>query len=300
MACDPKLKRTRFAPSPTGWLHLGHAYAALVAHQRAEAGGFLLRIEDIDRARCRPEFEAAITEDLRWLGLDWPQPVMRQSDRLPAYTRALNRLIEMELCYPCGCTRGDIRASLSAPQEGATGPDGMIYPGTCRQRPMSDAGPQDAIRLNLARAFDHLTDQPQFTETGPHHAGIHAVHKKHLAKYCGDFVLSRRGMGTSYHLAVTVDDAEQGITEVTRGDDLFAATYLHVLLQALLGLPTPAYHHHTLIRDAAGKRLAKRDDARAIRRYRAEGMTPDDIRRMVGFQATGSVITTSSPPRSAV
>ncbi|WP_408592472.1 tRNA glutamyl-Q(34) synthetase GluQRS [Paracoccus marcusii] len=266
---------TRFAPSPTGLLHLGHAFSALTA---AVQGDFHLRIEDIDRDRCRPEYEAAIFEDLAWLGLDWPRPVMRQSDRMPAYQDALARLAP--LTYPCRCRRGDIRAALSAPQEGAlpAGPDGLIYPGTCRHRDLRDAGPDDVIRLDAGRAFDALgLDSIRFTDQGR----SHILTRQQFLAGIGDVVLSRRGMGTSYHLAVVVDDAAQGITLVTRGMDLFASTHIHVLLQHLLDLPTPAYLHHRLIRDTAGRRLAKRDDARAIRQYRADGASPDDIRRMV-------------------
>lgn len=274
---------TRFAPSPTGLLHLGHAYAALVAQRLADPGQFLLRIEDIDRDRCRPEYEAAIYEDLAWLGLCWPQPVMRQMDRMQAYRDALDRLAP--LTYPCRCRRGDIRAALSAPQEGAlpAGPDGLVYPGTCRARSLSDAGPGDVIRLDVARAFDALgIDRIGFRDQAimPDHE--HVLTKDQFLDGIGDVILSRRGMGTSYHLAVVVDDAAQGITLVTRGKDLFDSTYIHVLLQKLLQLPTPAYHHHRLIRDDAGKRLAKRDDARAIHHYRQDGATPQDIRRMVG------------------
>ncbi|WP_347918208.1 tRNA glutamyl-Q(34) synthetase GluQRS [Paracoccus marcusii] len=268
---------TRFAPSPTGLLHLGHAFSALTA---AAQGDFHMRIEDIDRDRCRPEYEAAIFEDLAWLGLDWPQPVMRQSDRMPAYQDALARLAP--LTYPCRCRRGDIRAALSAPQEGAlpAGPDGLIYPGTCRHRDLRDAGPDDVIRLDAGRAFDALgLDSIGFTDQGR----SHILTRQQFLAGIGDVVLSRRGMGTSYHLAVVVDDAAQGITLVTRGMDLFASTHIHVLLQHLLDLPTPAYLHHRLIRDTAGRRLAKRDDARAIRQYRADGASPDDIRRMVGL-----------------
>jgi len=278
---------TRFAPSPTGLLHLGHAFSALTAWDRAGAAGgrFLLRIEDIDRPRCRPEYEAAIYEDLHWLGLDWPEPVLRQSDNLPAYGAALDRLTALGLVYPCSCTRTDIRAALSAPQEGAEpvfGPDGPVYPGTCRGRPMADRAPGDALRLDMAKAVA-LSGPIVFDETGPAHAGGHRMTPDEMIAGIGDIVLARRDIGTSYHLAVVVDDAAQGITEVVRGEDLFAATPIHVLLQRLLGLPTPAYHHHRLIRDAAGKRLAKRDDARAIRRYRDEGASPGDIRRMVGL-----------------
>lgn len=275
---------TRFAPSPTGPLHLGHAYAAILAHDMARASGgrFLLRIEDIDQGRCRPEWEEAIFRDLRWLGLRWEDPVWRQSARLPAYTSALNKLISLGLCYPCQCHRADIRAALAAPQEGAPGPDGLCYPGTCRARPMAEAGPGDAIRLHLGRAFAHLGGAAlRFTETGPIHAGVHAHDEKWLASHCGDFVLSRRDMGTSYHLAVVVDDAAQGVTLVTRGEDLFDTTQIHRVLQALLHLPTPTYHHHRLIRDETGKRLAKRDDARALARYRAEGVSPADLRRLL-------------------
>ncbi|GGH47942.1 tRNA glutamyl-Q(34) synthetase GluQRS [Frigidibacter albus] len=286
MACGPKLRRTRFAPSPTGLLHLGHAYAALTAAARADPGEFLLRIEDIDAARCRPEFEAAIYEDLAWLGLDWQRPVLRQSERREAYDTALNHLISLGLCYPCRCSRGDIRAALSAPQEGVplTGPDGLIYPGTCRERAMSDAGPADAIRLDMAEALRFLDGVPLwFTETGPVHPRVQALNNDQLITHVGDVILSRPSIGTSYHLAVVVDDAAQGITEVTRGEDLFEATRIHVVLQRLLELPVPTYRHHTLIRDDAGKRLAKRDDARAIRRYRDEGDTPADVRIKIGL-----------------
>lgn len=272
---------TRFAPSPTGPLHLGHAYSALVAWQRARDadGTALLRIEDLDRSRARPEWEARIFDDLRWLGLHWPVPVLRQSDRMQAYEAALDQLAAQGVIYPCRCTRADIRAALNAPQEGATGPDGMIYPGTCRDRSMADAGPEDAIRLNMRRA---MRAPLHFTETGPN-AGIHVFDPRHMIEDVGDVILSRRGMGAAYHLAVVVDDASQGVTEAVRGADLFDATPIHVLLGRLLGLPPVAYHHHALIRDPQGRRLAKRDDARALATFRAEGATPADIRRMVGL-----------------
>ena len=275
---------TRFAPSPTGLLHLGHAYAALMAERLADPGQFLLRIEDIDRDRCRPEYEAAIYEDLTWLGLAWQRPVMRQSDRMAAYRNALKQLAS--LTYPCRCRRGDIRAALSAPQEGAlpAGPDGLVYPGTCRGRSMADAGPDDVIRLDAARALDALgIGRVAFRDQTILPDEDHALSRDQFLDGIGDVILSRRGMGTSYHLAVVVDDAAQGITMVTRGKDLFDSTYIHVLLQKLLNLPTPRYYHHRLIRDDAGKRLAKRDDARAIRHYRDDGATPQDIRRLVGF-----------------
>jgi len=272
---------TRFAPSPTGPLHLGHAYAAIVAHDMARSAGgrFQLRIEDIDQSRSRAEWEEAIFDDLDWLGLSWESPVWRQSQRLPAYHAALDQLIARGLCYPCRCRRADIRAALAAPQEG--GPDGPCYPGTCRQRPMHEAEPGDAIRLNMARALAEIGAPLSFAETGPQHAGIHVLSEEWLLATCGDVVLSRRGMGAAYHLAVVVDDAAQEISVVTRGEDLFAATAIHRLLQALLELPVPTWHHHRLIRDDAGKRLAKRDDARALARYRAEGVGPGDIRQML-------------------
>ncbi len=278
---------TRFAPSPTGPLHLGHAFSALTAFRRAQdkAGTFLLRIEDIDQSRARPEWEALIFEDLHWLGLDWPMPVMRQSDRLPAYRAALDRLAARGLLYPCACSRADIRAALAAPQEGAAlhGPDGLNYPGTCRGRTMDEAGPGDSLRLDMARAVASLGALPGFNETGPLHPGCLALDGSELVAGVGDVVLARRDMGTSYHLSVVVDDAAQGITEVVRGADIFDATRIHVLLQDLLGLPRPDYHHHDLIRDETGKRLAKRDDARAIRTYRDEGRSPAQVRAMVGF-----------------
>ncbi|MEW2914543.1 tRNA glutamyl-Q(34) synthetase GluQRS [Leisingera sp. JC11] len=275
---------TRFAPSPTGPLHLGHAYSAMLAHDMAAAKGgtFLLRIEDIDQSRARPEWEAQIYEDLSWLGLSWPTPVMRQSDRLPRYRAALDRLTAMGLTYPCRCNRADIEAAAGAPQEGVPqfGPDGRIYPGTCRSRLPSEATGQDVIRLNMEKAV-RAADLRSFTETGPESQGTHALDPDALISAVGDIILVRRNMGSSYHLSVVADDADQGITHAVRGADLFEATQIHVLLQSLLDLPTPIYLHHHLIRDENGKRLAKRDDARAIAKYRAEGATAQDIRKMV-------------------
>jgi glutamyl-Q tRNA(Asp) synthetase len=274
---------TRFAPSPTGLLHLGHAFSALTAWNMAQAAGgtFLLRIEDIDQPRCRPDFEAAIGDDLHWLGLDWPLPVMRQSERRAAYDDALARLAALGVTYPCSCTRADIRAALSAPQEGS-GPDGPVYPGTCRGRSIDSRRPDDAIRLDMARAMA-LTGPLAFNETGAAQHGAQSITAAPMCDTVGDVVLARKDIGTSYHLAVVVDDGAQGVTHVVRGQDLFTATPIHVLLQRLLGLPTPLYHHHRLIRDEHGQRLAKRDDARAIRAYRDAGHSPLDIRQMVGL-----------------
>ena len=284
---------TRFAPSPTGPLHLGHAYSAMVAAGRADAAGgrFLLRIEDIDRTRAKPEWEARIHDDLAWLGLSWVPPVRRQSDHLPAYAAALDRLWDAGLLFVCTCNRRDIEAAASAPQEGAPlrGPDGLIYPGTCRDRhPRTGPRPQGAaLRLDMAAALTRLgADALTFSETGAGpggQTGAVTVTPASLVTGVGDIVLSRRDFLGSYHLSVVIDDAAQAVTEVVRGADLFDATQIHILLQDLLGLPRPAYHHHRLIRDAGGKRLAKRDDARAIATYRADGLSPGDIRRMVGL-----------------
>jgi glutamyl-Q tRNA(Asp) synthetase len=245
----------------------------------ARGDRFLLRVEDIDRPRCKPEFEAAIYDDLHWLGLTWERPVMRQSERLAAYDAAIAHLCNLDVTYHCTCTRGDIKAALSAPQEGAPviGPDGPVYPGTCRGKGHGSG----AVRLNMAAAMARI-GPVQFIETGVR-AGAHRFTPAQLIETVGDIVLARRDIGTSYHIAVVVDDAAQEITEVTRGEDLFEATAIHMVLQRLLGLPTPLYHHHRLIRDEQGKRLAKRDDARALAKFRAEGATPGDIRRMLGL-----------------
>ena len=274
---------TRFAPSPTGPLHLGHAYSVLLAADMARTAGgvFLLRIEDIDQSRARAQWEAQIYYDLHWLGVEWPVPVLRQSERLGFYTSALDRLWARGLLYACTCSRRDIDLALNAPQEGVIGPDGPVYPGTCRNLPRGEAA-NGVLRLNMAAALDCVTDL-HFMETGARHAGRVSLTRQVYLERIGDIVLARRDMGTSYHLSVVLDDAAQGITHVVRGEDLFDATAIHVLLQRLMGLPTPAYHHHALIRDAQGKRLAKRDDARAIAAFRAEGRNAQEVRRMVGL-----------------
>ncbi|HXQ53642.1 MAG TPA: tRNA glutamyl-Q(34) synthetase GluQRS [Stellaceae bacterium] len=273
---------TRFAPSPTGLLHLGHAYAALYAWSRArQAGGrFLLRIEDIDAARCREEFVAAIDEDLRWLGLDWDGAVRRQSRHLDDYRAALARLEAAGLVYPCFCTRADIAGALDAPQ----GPEGAIYPGTCRDLPSAEraarmaAGVKFALRLDTAAAFARTGKLAWEDEA----AGLVAADPLAL----GDVVLARKDAPTSYHLAVTIDDAAQGVSLVTRGIDLFAATHIHRLLQALLGLPTPLYSHHRLLVDASGRRYAKRDRSLTLRALRQSGRSPEEVRAMAASAAT--------------
>ena len=279
--------RTRFAPSPTYYLHLGHALSALhVWRAAAEADGEVwLRIEDIDTTRCQPEYTEAIFRDLHWLGLTWDGPVRRQSEHFAAYEAALLNLAEGGAVYPCGCSRADIAAAASAPQEGQSkfGPDGRIYPGTCRHRSMAERAPRDALRLHLAKAAEALPETVRFDETGPTYAGSHDVTYARLAAEVGDPVLARPHMAASYHFSVVLDDAATGVSHIIRGEDLFPATSLHRFLQALLGLPVPVYHHHRLLRDAAGTRLATRDDARAIRTSRADGASPADIRALVGL-----------------
>lgn len=251
---------------------------------KIEHGRLLLRMEDIDQSRARDHWEQQIYDDLHWLGLDWPLPVLRQSERLPRYRAALETLIALDLVYPCRCNRADIEAAAGAPQEGVPqfGPDGRIYPGTCRQRPISEASKTDVLRLNMEKALTKISASG-FMETGPAHHGRQTICPEALIKSVGDIILVRRNMGSSYHLSVVVDDADQNISHIVRGEDLFEATQIHVILQSLLGLPTPVYHHHRLIRDETGKRLAKRDDARAIAKYRDDGATPAELRQMVGL-----------------
>lgn len=271
---------TRFAPSPTGSLHLGHAFSALFAWRRArDAGGsFLLRLEDIDPARCRPEFAAAILQDLAWLGLDWDGEVRVQSQHLAEYRAALDALAARDLLYPCFCSRADIQQSAAAPHT----PDGtLFYPGTCRSLSADErasriaAGERYALRLDMQRAIAACAMPLCFDEAGE---GTIACHPERF----GDVVLARKDAPASYHLCVTHDDALQGVTLVTRGEDLKPATHLHRLLQALMGWPAPAYAHHRLITDPAGRRLAKRDRAATLRDLRAQGLTPAEVPAMVG------------------
>ncbi len=274
---------TRFAPSPTGYLHVGHAASALTGWRAAkDAGGrFLLRIEDIDATRCRPEFERAIHEDLAWLGLTWDEPARRQSEHLADYAAALGQLDLLGVLYPCFCTRQEIAAEIAAAANAPHGLDGPLYPGTCRALSAGERtariarGLPYALRLN-ADAAARMAGPLSWEEEG---RGTIAVELGKL----GDAMLARKEVATSYHLAVTVDDALQGVTLVTRGEDLFHATHLHRLLQALLGLAAPAYKHHILLTDVDGRRLAKRDASLTLRALRAAGRTPAEVRSMAGF-----------------
>lgn len=281
---------TRFAPSPTGFLHLGHAFAALYAADLALSSGgrFLVRIEDTDRTRARADYEAAIFEDLAWLGLSWETPVRRQSQHFGDYAKALEQLKALDCAYPCFCTRKEIEAEFAASVHAPHGPDGPIYPGTCRA--LGDAeragrvarGDQHAWRLDVAKAVKLLGAPLSFEELGGGPAGERgAIGVK--ADLFGDFVLARKDAPASYHLAVVVDDALQGVTLVTRGNDLFAAAHVHRLLQALLKLPAPQYSHHRLILDASGKRLAKRDQATTLRHLRADDWTPARVREVLAI-----------------
>lgn len=267
---------TRFAPSPTGFLHLGHAFSAFNAWHRArEAGGrFLLRLEDIDPGRCRPEYADAIQDDLSWLGLDWDGPVRVQSEHLAEYQAVLDALVERGLVYPCFCTRTDVAREVAASAAAPHGPDGApVYPGTCRRLSVTEradriaAGQRFALRLDMQAA---LRPGLSFEEEGQ---GRIVCHPERF----GDVVLSRKDAPASYHLCVTHDDALQGVTLVTRGVDLKPATDLHRLLQDLMGWPVPAYAHHRLLVDAAGKRLAKRDRALTLRSLRDSGISPKAV-----------------------
>ena len=279
---------TRFAPSPTGYLHLGHAYAALVAEHAAREtdGRFLLRIEDIDTARSQPAFERAIAEDLAWLGLAWERPVRRQSEHFHEYSAALKKLHTDGLLYPCFCTRKEIATEIAASAAAPQGPDGPLYPGTCRRLSTDNgarrmqAGDGFAWRLDVERSIARLDGALTFDESGEAAEQGVIVARPEIF---GDVVLARKDVPASYHLSVVVDDAAQGVTLVTRGADLCPATHLHRLLQGLLKLPTPRYRHHRLITDETGKRLAKRDQATTLRTLREQGMGAHDIRARLGF-----------------
>lgn len=266
---------TRFAPSPTGRLHLGHAWSAVLAHDfaRAHDGMFLLRIEDIDAGRARPEFVGGIIEDLTWLGLVPDGEIVYQSERLPLYAAAIARLKEQGLLYPCFCTRAEIAAEVLASAAAPHGPDGPVYPGSCRalaaeERISRTAAEPHAWRLDAAAATERA---------GPLHWEDGDTEVRAEPERFGDVVLARKDAPVSYHLAATVDDAHQGVTDVVRGRDLFAATGVHRLLQALLGLPTPHYHHHPLLTDAEGRRLAKRNGAPTLADLRERGAEPEKL-----------------------
>jgi len=281
----------RFAPSPNGEMHLGHALSALIGYERAQAcgGRFLVRIEDIDGGRSRPRFTAQIFEDLAWLGIAWEEPVVLQSQRMPAYRAAARRLEAMGLVYPCFATRAEIDAAAA---RGPVDPDGApLYPGLFRGSDPAEiarrqaAGEPFALRIDMAAAVAataaKLGGAPlAFTELGED--GVARLAEARPERW-GDAVIVRKDVATSYHLAVVVDDAWQGVTHVTRGRDLFAATDLHRLLQVLLDLPAPLYHHHRLITDAGGRKLAKSARDTSLRSLRDSGRTPADIRRMVGL-----------------
>ncbi|MGA8158502.1 MAG: tRNA glutamyl-Q(34) synthetase GluQRS [Rhodoplanes sp.] len=284
----------RFAPSPNGYLHLGHALSACLNFDSAQelGGRFLLRIEDIDRTRCRPEFETAIYEDLAWLGLRWEAPVRRQSEELAAYRAALARLAEMGLVYPSFQSRREI-ARLVAERERSgpwpRDPDGApLYPGSARKMDAAEqarriaSGAPYALRLDMTAAIARAPASLTWVETGCGPYGETGVVAAEPAVW-GDVVLARKETPTSYHLSVVIDDAAQGATHVVRGQDLFAATSLHRLLQALLDLPEPTYRHHRLILDADGRKLAKSTGATALRALRARGASPAAVRRMVGL-----------------
>lgn len=278
---------TRFAPSPTGLLHLGHAYAAITAHESGD--DFLLRIEDIDKGRSRDAFILAIFYDLKWLGLSWDEPTMRQSTRMGAYAEALVNLKARGLVYPCFCTRAEIATEIARAGEAqhfdnlgpsGPGPDGPLYPGTCRNLSRDEgmariaAGEGHALRLDVARAAA-LVGPLSFLERGLRHA----VDPMRF----GDIVIARKDMPTSYHLAVVVDDAHQQVSLVTRGEDLLPATHIQRLLQALLKLPEPGYAHHPLVLDETGRKFSKRDGAVSLESLREAGATPADIRARIGL-----------------
>ena len=276
---------TRFAPSPTGFLHLGHAYSALFAEEKVKLsnGIFILRIEDIDFERSQKLFEKAIYEDLDWLGLKWLKPVRRQSDHMEDYSNALKKLKKMGILYPCFCSRKDIQEATRAPHQKIQGPDGIIYPGTCRDLSLSErtsrvnSGELFALRLNMKKAINSLSKTLYWNDLT-------------MGQVCakpeifGDVVLGRKNIPTSYHLAVTVDDHLQGISMITRGEDLFQLTHIHRLLQELLDLRVPNYHHHRLLKHDNGVKFSKRDRSTTIKAMREQGRTPNEVRNLVGFK----------------
>ena len=276
---------TRFAPSPTGALHLGHAFAAITAHDAAQDGLFRLRIEDLDQFRCRESFVEAIFEDLHWLGLSWEDPELQQSLRTDIYRSAIEQLGRMGLIYSCFCTRAEVAAEIARSAEAPHGPDGPIYPGTCRRlsakerRSRQNSGGAFALRLDGTKAAAAVGELSfQEAESCPNAVGERVTVKPRLF---GDIVLARKDAPASYHLAVVVDDAAQGVTLVTRGHDLLPSTHVQRVLQALLGLPAPKYAHHRLILDGTGQKLSKRKESLSLREYRSAGVSPAEIRAML-------------------
>jgi len=286
---SPSTVVTRFAPSPTGYLHLGHAMSALFAWRLArEAGGrFLLRLEDLDPARCRPEYAEAVLEDLAWLGLDWDGEVRIQSQHFDEYRAALEHLAERGLLYPCFCTRAEIAREVAAIGNAPHGVDGPLYPGTCRELDRASrerriaAGEPYALRLDIARALAAVGARPVAEEADEPPFAVDP------APLFGDVVLARKDTPASYHLCVSHDDALQGVTLVTRAVDLKPAVHLHRLLQALFGWPAPRWRHHPLLMGPDGKRLAKRERSLTLRALRASGLSPAEVRAMAGFADDG-------------
>lgn len=275
---------TRFAPSPTGHLHRGHAWSALTAYENArqKGGKFLLRVEDIDFNRCKRAHTRQILEDLAWLGIEWEEPVRVQSEHIDQYSRAATELLERGLLYPCFCTRRDIQREIEAAGQAPHGREGPLYPGTCKRLPSEERarrielGEPYALRLDLDKAMAEIDSPLTWNDTlhGPQEA---------CPEILGDIVLVRKDIGTSYHLAAVFDDGLQQVTDIIRGVDLFDSTHIHCVLQRLFGLPIPTYHHHRLLTDENGNRLAKRDRSITLKSLRDAGITAKQLKKELGF-----------------
>lgn len=270
---------TRFAPSPTGFLHLGHAYSALTAWEICQKNDkrFILRIEDIDYQRCKPEYEQSILQDLQWLGIKWEEPILKQNTRLSTYKEVIEILLNKNLLYPCSCTRKGINQALLAPQNASPTTN---YPGTCRLRLMSEKNKTDNIRLNVSKAMRYIKNLncKNLTFTDNFYKNIKHQINENSPYLQDDIIIARKDIGTSYHLSVVVDDAYQDITHVVRGDDLLHSTPIQRLLQAILELPEPMYHHHKLIKDNNDNKLAKRLLSKPLRSYINEGLTITELK----------------------
>ena len=270
---------TRFAPSPTGFLHLGHAYSVLKAWEICQQNDkrFILRIENIDYQRCKPEYEQSILQDLQWLGIKWEEPILKQNTRLSTYKEVIEILMNKNLLYPCSCTRKGINQALLAPQNASPTTN---YPGTCRLRLMSEKNKTDNIRLNVNKAMCYIKNlnNKNLTFTDNFYKNIKHQINKNSPYLQDDIIIARKDIGTSYHLSVVVDDAYQGITHVVRGDDLLHSTPIQRLLQAILGLPEPMYHHHKLIKDNNDNKLSKRLLSKPLRSYINDGLTIIDLK----------------------